>query len=561
MVVAKHQIFRKSILGCILASLVTSCSLNATTEGVLIDSTEQSQETVQLIQQTEEQINSLLPGELSPYYLSTLSSLYATNQMKAMWQDTQATKEFEQQLAELALAGFQPQFNRWALQLANPAITGMMRDIVLSDAMLGYLHFIDGVQTQGERWLYQSKAYKLEIPTTESLNQWQSAIKNRDLQKYVNTLAPQNSGYAAMRKTMLTFLKDEKEWPKVSFKKTVKVGNTLTANDAAALEEILNRTASWSNNPTLQVVLTETKKYDKSLVEAVKTFQTLHGLSNDGSVGKQTVAWLNTTPQERAALMALNIQRLRMLPATYDDNIMVNIPAFSLTYYADGKEVLSSRVIVGRPDRKTPLMSNAVTNVVINPPWNVPTKLAREDIMPKVKRDPEYLKRMGYKVYSGWDRKAEALDVSTVDWSTVSANGLRFEQAPGGGNSLGRYKFNMPNSQAIYLHDTPNHRSFDKSYRALSSGCIRVNESETLINLLLDDVGDWNRDRISQTVQGRKTTYINLLDKVPVQLYYMTAWANAEQSPQFRNDVYHYDSMAKNALKEIEYIKLLLNED
>lgn len=574
MIVAKHQVFRKSVMGCVFASLLTSCSLShATTEGTVTEQSQDailqetapqevvSQERMAFVQQTREQIQNLLPGELSPLYISILSELYSDNKMKAMWQDAQATKEFEQQLVELALAGFQPQFNHWVKQLTNPAITGMARDVVLSDAMLGYLHFLDGVATQGERWLYQSKAYKPEIPASESIVQWQSAIKDRDLQKFINTLTPQNADYPVMRSAMLAFLKDEKEWPTIAFKKTIKVGNALTANDMAALEEILNRTATWSKDATLQVTLDETqaKKYDKSLVEAVKAFQTLHGLANDGSIGKQTVAWLNVTPKERATLMALNIQRLRLIPTTYDDNIMVNIPAFSLVYYSDGKEILSSRVIVGRPDRKTPLMSNALTNVVINPPWNVPTKLAREDIVPKAKRDPEYLKRQGYTVYSGWGRNAERVDVDNVDWSTVSPNSLRFEQAPGGGNSLGRYKFNMPNSQAIYLHDTPNHSSFNKSYRALSSGCIRVNESEKLINLLLEENDGWNGDRIRKTVQGRKTTHVNLLEKVPVQLYYMTAWNHKDQAPQFRNDVYNYDAMSKRALTEIEFIKLLVN--
>lgn len=566
MSVVKHNAFHKAIMGCALVSFLASCSLsNATTDEDVANAIQDAQASVATTQQTREQIKALLPAIITPHYLNTLSTLYTANNMKPMWQDAKAVQEFEQQLIEVALAGFQPQFSQWVKQLANPEIKGMARDIILSDAMLGYLQYVNGVEANGERWLYYRTPYKLDIPSSVSVTQWQVASKDGDeLYNFVLSLAPPQAGYQEMRKVMTAFLQDNSVWPTVNFKKTVRVGNALTVKDIEALQDILNRTAEWSGNPEVKVATDESaaKKYTKTLAESVKQFQTIHGLSNDGSIGKQTVAWLNKTPQQRAALIALNIQRLRLLPAKFETNILVNIPDFSMVYYADGKEILASRVIVGRSDRKTPLMKNALTNVVLNPPWNVPTKLIREDIVPKIKRDPNYLKRQGYTVYSDWGRGAEVVDTSAIDWSEVSPKDVnfRFQQSPGGGNSLGRYKFNMPNSQAIYLHDTPNHRLFDKSSRAISSGCIRVNQSAQLASLLLNKVDGWDDSRISKTLRGGRTTHVNLSGKVPVQLYYMTAWVSNNRYPQFRNDVYNYDWAASQSIKDLSQIKTLLNK-
>jgi murein L,D-transpeptidase YcbB/YkuD len=563
MIVAKHNVFHKAIMGCALISLLASCSLsNATTDDV-ISAIQDAQASVATTQETQAKIQSLLPAGVSPYYLSTLSALYAANNMKPMWQDAQAVKEFEQQLGEAALAGFQPQFAEWIKQLNNPDVKDMARDIILSDAMLGYLQYVNGVEANGKRWLYQKTPYKPEIPAAEVIAQWQVASKNGEkLNQFVASLAPQQADYAPMRKAMMAFLQDDTPWPMIKFKKTIRVGNAMSQDDIVALQNILNRTAEWSGNELLKVTVDESggKKYTKTLSAALKEFQTIHGLANDGSLGKQTVNWLNKLPQERAAIMALNMQRLRLLPVKYDTNIMVNIPAFSMTYYVNGTEALSSRVIVGRPERKTPLMENALTNVVINPPWNVPTKLIREDIVPKLKRDPNYLKRQGYTVYSGWGRGSEVVDTSAIDWSEVSPKDVnfRFQQSPGGGNSLGRYKFNMPNSEAIYLHDTPNHRTFERSNRAMSSGCVRVNQSAQLASMLLNQVDGWDDGRIKNTLKGGRTTHVNLNAQVPVQLYYMTAWVSNGRYPQFRNDIYYYDTIAANSMKNLTQIKTLL---
>ncbi|MFT3364005.1 L,D-transpeptidase [Klebsiella pneumoniae] len=464
------------------------------------------------------QIEALLPAGYKPVFMNPLVSLYAARDMKPMWENREAVQAFQQQLAEIAIAGFQPQFTTWVSLLTDPAVTGMARDVVLSDAMMGYLHFISGIPTQGTRWLYSSTPYKMATPPLSVINQWQLALDNGSLRPG--------------------------EW----------------SNDIGALREILQRTGMLENSANIvlpgDVVSPSAKKkskpaargvYDRQLVEGVKRFQAMQGLGADGVIGQSTRDWLNVSSAQRAGVLALNIQRLRLLPGKLSTGIMVNIPAFSLVYYQDGSQVLASRVIVGRPDRKTPMMSSALNNVVVNPPWNVPPTLARKDILPKVRNNPGYLEQHGYTVMRGWNSK-ETIDPYRVDWSTITENNLpfRFQQAPGARNSLGRYKFNMPSSDAIYLHDTPNHNLFQKDVRALSSGCVRVNKASELANMLLQDAG-WNDTRISDALKQGDTRYVNIRQNIPVNLYYLTAFVDADGRTQYRTDIYNYDITARSS--------------
>ena len=502
-------------------------------------------------------IQALLPAGYTPVFLNPLVSLYAARDMKPMWDNREAVQAFQQQLAEVAIAGFQPQFTTWVELLTDPAVSGMARDVVLSDAMMGYLHFISGIPTQGNRWLYGSRPYTMATPPLSVINQWQLALDNGTLAPFIAGLAPHHPQYEAMHQTLLKLVADTRPWPQLTMTTSLRPGEW--SNDIGALREILRRTGMLGDADKIMLpgdVVSPSavgKKnktaargaYDRSLVEAVKRFQAWQGLGADGVIGQSTRDWLNVSPAQRAGVLALNIQRLRLLPGKLSTGIMVNIPEFSLVYYQNGSQVLASRVIVGRPDRKTPMMSSALNNVVVNPPWNVPPTLARKDILPKVRSNPGYLEQHGYTVLRGWSSK-EAIDPHRVDWSTITENNLpfRFQQAPGVNNSLGRYKFNMPSSDAIYLHDTPNHNLFQKDVRALSSGCVRVNKASELANMLLQDAG-WNDTRISDALKQGDTRYVNIRQNIPVNLYYLTAFVGPDGRTQYRTDIYNYDLTAR----------------
>ncbi|UCB31543.1 L,D-transpeptidase [Duffyella gerundensis] len=584
MLLANSFLLKRAALACCLS--LGLANISAATAAIITAAPSRAVSKSMSAGESQRQILAAFNDGSKPFYLASLATLYAGRDMQPVWHDPVAVQQFQQQLAEVALSGVQPQFNRWIEQLTNPSITGLARDIVLSDAMYGYLQFIANVPAQGENWLYSNVPYKMALPPLSTVNQWHKSIEQGVLATFVRSLVPQHPQYQRMRKALITLMSDNQPWPQLNGRETLRPGQVSA--DVPALREILQRsgmldattttttpvTVSASQSapvavspsatsvstippqtpenpglvtPPADVAASADQVYDDQLVAAVKRFQQWQGLEGDGAIGPRTREWLNVSPQMRVSLMALNIQRLRLLPDDMHNGIMVNIPNYSLIYYTNGTPALTSRVIVGRPDRKTPLMRSALNNVVLNPPWNVPTTLVRKDIVPKVKQDPSYLYKHGYTLLSGWNADAEVIDPSMIDWSMVSAASFpyRIRQAPGATNSLGRYKFNMPSSDAIYLHDTPNHNLFQRDIRALSSGCVRVNRASDLANMLLQDVG-WNNAKISSSLQEGDTRYVPIRHRIPVNLYYLTAWVADDGKPQFRTDIYNYDTTARS---------------
>ncbi|MCQ9120593.1 L,D-transpeptidase [Rodentibacter pneumotropicus] len=271
----------------------------------------------------------------------------------------------------------------------------------------------------------------------------------------------------------------------------------------------------------------------------------VESLSTDNSHYRQTIQALSSmisasglTPTGKK--LAINAQRLRVIP-DFHNGIFVNIPSYQLQYYRDGQLMLESRVIVGKDQRRTPVMYSKLSNVVVNPPWNAPTRLINEDIVPKLRRDPGYAAAHGYSIL---DSKGNSIDPYSIDWNKIGKNfPYRIRQAPGD-SALGNYKFNMPSSDAIYLHDTPNRSLFSRKDRALSSGCVRVEKSSQLADILLKEAG-WSDSRKQSVLASKKTTSANIRSDNPVFLYYVTAWIENGQT-KVLPDIYKYDNTVGN---------------
>lgn len=498
-------------------------------------------------------LQSWFPTGYKPLYLTQLAKVYQANNVALIWQDEKIVQQLQQQIAEVAISGIQPQFGQWLTQLGAPELTKEARDVILSDAFLGYISFVEQVNKSGISLLYRDVMQTLPSPTDKSVVELQQNIQNNTLGSFVISYAPSHPYYNLMKEEVRKQLHSSVVWPEMQGTTSLKPNQS--SQEVVPLRQILR---NLKLIPELEANEQEiaTTVYDAPLVAAVKLFQTAHGLEPDGVIGRQTRVWLNMTPAQRASIMALNIQRLRLTPAIGDTGIWVNIPDFSLYFYANNELILDSKVIVGRPDRKTPIMSSALNNVVVNPPWNVPTSMTRKDIVPRGKADPSYFSRKGYTIYSGWGNDAYPINPYDIDWQNMSANNFpyRIWQAPGPTNSLGRYKFNMPNSDAIYLHDTPNHSLFSKNMRAISSGCIRVNKASELASILLGDAG-WKQDRIDAALKRGSTQYAPIPERIPVYLYYQTAWVAQENAPQYRADIYGYDKITTNAQPYLENIK------
>ncbi|HGJ5875247.1 MAG TPA: L,D-transpeptidase [Arsenophonus sp.] len=552
-----------SLICCVISGITPACAqleqIKTTTDSQVPLTnllSEQKNLAVEEIQKSRQQLQGWLSLGANLVYIDKLAKLYAENNMQPLWDDETAVLEFKQQLAETALAGFQPQFGKWlSLLVKNQQLSKMERDVILSDAMLGYLYFICNVKYNGKDWLYQKTPYQLREPTVDSVSKWQSAINSKQLANWIKTLAPQHDRYLAMRKKILAYLSDQQIWPKIYTTSLLKPGQS--SQHIVSLSEILQRNGLLKQN---SITIENSNRYDGLLVDAVKQFQKMYGLEPDGIIGNATLKWLNTSPSDRVGLLAINIQRLRIIPNEGGSGILVNIPAYTLHFYLNNQLIIDSRVIVGRPDRKTPMMSSELSNVVINPSWNVPVSMVRRDILPQARRDPGYFTRQGFTVLSGWEHDTYPIDPYQINWDAISSSHFpyRVRQAPGPSNALGRYKFDMPSSDAIYLHDTPNHSLFNRQNRSISSGCVRVNKASVLASILLALAG-WDQKRIDAALQLGNTRYINIPGRIPIYLYYQTAWVDNKDMANFRDDIYGYDNVIYGVKNYLPEIRTLLN--
>jgi len=290
--------------------------------------------------------------------------------------------------------------------------------------------------------------------------------------------------------------------------------------------------------------------FDAELEAGVMRFQFRHGLAPDGVVGNKTLAALNVPVGMRILQLKLNMERWRWYPARFGGRyLLVNIPDYSLNIVENDWVVRRIRVIVGRPDRQTPNLSGRMTYLEINPYWNVPSKIARKDILPKIKEDPDYLVRQGIKVFDSWDEAASPIDPESISWEGVSRTYFpyRLRQDPSAFNALGRVKFIFPNSQAVYIHDTPSKSLFAKTRRGFSSGCVRLESPLELARYLLRNQS-WNQDRLEKTVDSGRHRTVVLKKPIPVHLVYFTAWMGPSGSVNFREDIYDQDRELELAL-------------
>lgn len=297
----------------------------------------------------------------------------------------------------------------------------------------------------------------------------------------------------------------------------------------------------------------DAKQYDEALADAVRTFQTRHGLKQDGKLDESTLQALNIPAAERVREIELNLERWRWLPQELGDrHIVVNIPAFQLRAFADGEQVKRMDVIVGKEynDRDTPIFVDRMQYLVFRPYWNIPHGIATEEILPKAREDEAYLADNDYQIVPSFAADAEPREVNSENMDKVAAGEWQLRQDAGPQNSLGLVKFLFPNDYAVYLHDTPADSLFDKVERDFSHGCIRVHHPAQLADWVLDNQDDWDRERIDEAMNGGERRRVELESPIPVYLLYWTAFANNGDAVQFREDLYGHDQRLDEALQE-----------
>ncbi len=289
--------------------------------------------------------------------------------------------------------------------------------------------------------------------------------------------------------------------------------------------------------------------YDAELEAAVKRFQDRHGITSDGVIGAGTLAALNVPVAARIDQIRVNMERARwVMHELRGDFVLVDVAGFDVSWFRGDEPVWSSKVIVGRPYRETPIFKSLITYVVFNPTWTIPPGILVKDKLPVLKKDPGYLQRNHIRVI---DSKGRDVDPSSVNWRAYGPGRLppyQLRQDPGDDNALGLVKIMFPNPYSVYLHDTPSKSLFDKDERTFSSGCIRVQKAFELAELVLADPVRWNSAAIADVVAAKATKTVNLAMPVPVLILYWTAQPTTDGRVIFRNDVYGRDPPTLAAL-------------
>lgn len=358
---------------------------------------------------------------------------------------------------------------------------------------------------------------------------------------FIEAWQPQVPEYSGLKHTLAAYRKIAAAggWPSVEHGDALKPGDTSAR--VPALRERLRIV-----EPEL-AALSDENVYDEVLVAAVKRFQSSHGLGADGIVGKQTLFHLNIPVESRIRQIVLSMERWRWMPESLGENyIMVNIAGYELIHVRNGRLHDRMRVVVGRPYYQTPVFSERMTYVELNPYWYVPHSIAVKEELPKLQSQPSALAERGYEALVG----DTPTSVTAIDWNKYSAGNFpfRLRQKPGPRNALGLVKFMFPNQFNVYMHDTPSRGLFSETERARSHGCIRLARPLDMAEQVLTTVPGWDRKRIEAVVAGQERTVVSLKTPLDVHITYSTAWRDDDGRVHFRPDVYQRDAKLHLAL-------------
>jgi len=413
-----------------------------------------------------------------------------------------------------------------------------VRDLLITDRVIAYLSAVKNGLVNPRKvhrdWFYKSKYEPLVL--------LRQAMDAKSFRKHLGSLFPQNENYEKLKIYLKHFEKFASKggWPAVT-----RVGKKWQVGDRGPHIETL-RARLLVTGELRKRNVDDPQLFDENLAEAVKEFQGYHGLTADGVVGHNTFKALNVPAEKRVKQIKVNLERMRWLDDDLGStHVFVNIPDYHLYLVQKGKTKLAMRSIVGTYKWKTPVFSDELEYLVINPRWNVPPKIAKKEMLPKIVKDNEYLTQKNFDVYQVVDGKKTVVDPATIDWSTAQSEDYLFSQRSGGGNSLGKIKFLFPNRHAVYFHDTPAKYLFKREVRTFSHGCVRISQPINLSKMLIG----WEEEKIKKTIKTGTRKTVVLKEKIPVYLYYLTAFVNETGELQFRDDIYGYDKELARALK------------
>ena len=424
-------------------------------------------------------------------------------------------------------------------------------DLMLTNSMVRLVRFI----VQGDvDWALVQKKLKALKQSDDVRADWEmnirpfpnqhdlvNAIANGTIHAYLNSLLPMKERY----KKLVTLLKNYKvmeKFPKIKYS-----NSPLKAGDWSSRVPEVKKHLQISGDYPKNADLSWT--FDKQLEKAVRTYQKRYLLEINGKVDKKVTYYLNQSAKTHIQAIITNLDKTKLYPRSFEsEHVEVNIPDFNLRYYQNGKKVMKTGIVVGRMDRPTPLFSDKIEYMVLNPTWTVTDNLIKRDLIPILQEQPNYLTEHNIHVFSG--KKEVEVNYEMLEPFIHSKKRVpyRFVQYPGDTNALGRVKFMFPNKYAVYLHDTDNKSLLSRRYKLYSSGCMRVDKPFDLMNILLQNAKrSYSQAEIDKILESNKPTTIRLKRSIPVHMLYFTVYEE-DGLAYFKNDIYSFDKIIEESV-------------
>ena len=512
-------------------------------------------------------IENTLQTRLKGKNKNIVHNIYAQTAYKPIWigQDNQA------KMSQLIDALKDPLFNyknksfdqkairRLFFQLDNGEITPSKKaavyarlDVMLSNSFVRLVRFI--VQGDVDWGLVQKKLkglkksdditarWEMTPKSFPNANDVASAAINGNIRDYLTSLIPMEKRYRKLVKLLKNY-RIMNKFPKIPYSnKIYKLGDSNSRIEM--IKKRLQISGDYPRNAPID------SKFDPTLRQAVLTYQKRYLLKITGTIDKTMTYYLNQPAKKNIQAIMTNLDKTKLYPKSFEEEyVEVNIPDFNLRYYQDGVQLIKMGLVVGRIDRPTPLFSNAIRYMVLNPTWTIPDNLIKRDLIHVLRENPMYLEENNIHVFSG--NKEIQITQEMLDPYETSKKRVpyRFVQFPGDNNALGRIKFMFPNKYAVYLHDTDNKSLLSRRYKIYSSGCMRVEKPFDLMNILLEHAkGSYSQSDIEEILASNEPTTIKLSKAIPVHILYFTVYEE-DGLAYFKNDIYLYDKIIEESVQ------------
>ena len=418
----------------------------------------------------------------------------------------------------------------------NPAL-----DVLMSDAIASYARDLTGMRVNAKKLSLHSRYWRESVDEADALLQ---ASQAQSPAAYLRSLLPEGRLYKALQSELETLYRA----PLTDEEVPVYVDGVLRPGQSRKSVLALRKRMGGESDDKIAAHYV----YDDNLAQSVMAFQSAHGLKPDGIIGTQTLSVLNKTRDDRINQVLVNMERLRWLDQEKPDRyVVVNVPAAKLWAIEYGQIAFDMRVVVGRYKRQTNIFNTEMTGVRFNPTWTVPPTIKEEDFLPELQNDPLYLADRGIElVHSG-----STVDPTTIDWTAVTSNdlhGIQMVQQPSASNPLGKVRIFMANPYNIYLHDTNKRSYFERSNRALSSGCVRMEDAQKIAHFVMQGNEGWSEEKMERILASGKKTDLSADVHVPVYLLYQTIWFGDSGQLVYGHDLYDRDVVLRRALYDID---------